>query len=86
MTSSKATNEAPTESFQQLVYNVAVTPGGKVFGNLVTNGKAPLANVGHVNATIFTSTAVIDMDAFIEVGEGGATACRVAGTAFSIPI
>src|SRR5690348_5420008 len=82
MTSSKATNEAPTESFQQPVFNVAVTPTGTVFANLVTNGKAPLANVGHVNATLFTSTAVVTMDAFIEIGEGGAKACTVAGTAF----
>jgi len=85
MTDSKATNEAATEAFQQLVYNVGVASTGTVFTGLVTNAKTPVANVGHVNATITTPGAIIFLDAFVEVGEDP-KGCVVSGGAFSIPV
>jgi hypothetical protein len=69
-----------TESAQQLVYNVAVGTNTK-FGGLVTNGKDEVDNAGHVTATITTPTAVIVIDANIEVGSH----CVASGVAFSIP-
>jgi len=83
MVDSRANNKEATENFQQLVYNVPVTTN-TVFGALITNVKGELFNVGHVNAAITTPSAVILIDAFIEVSSG-AKACVARGTAFSIP-
>lgn len=70
----------PTESEQQLVYNVAVGTNTK-FAELTTNGSGEHDNAGHVSATITTSTAVIVIDADIEVGSH----CVASGMAFAIP-
>jgi len=69
-----------TESVQQLVYDVGVATNTKVAG-VVTNGKGEVDNVGHIDATITTPSAVIIVDAYIKVGSH----CIASGTAFSIP-
>jgi hypothetical protein len=84
MTDSKATEEKPTENFQKLVYNVEVGEF-TTFAQLIENTKEPFANVGHVNASIISPSAIVVIDAFIESKEDPA-ACVVKGTAFSIPL
>jgi Collagen triple helix repeat (20 copies) len=82
MVDSRANNES-TQVFQQPAYRVGLG-GFTVFGSLVTNTTGELVNVGHVNATITTPSAVIVIDTFIEVGTGS-KACQATGVAFSIP-
>ncbi|HTB70179.1 MAG TPA: hypothetical protein VK707_04295 [Solirubrobacteraceae bacterium] len=85
MSSSKVNNKEATEAFQQPVYNVGLSSADTAFASLVTNGKAPLGNVGHVNATIVTGGAVILVDSFIEVNEDP-EACKAIGTALTVPL
>lgn len=70
----------PTAAVQQLLYNLAVGSDTR-FSSLATNGSGEVANAGHVNATITTPTAVVVIDAYIEVGPH----CVASGMAFSIP-
>lgn len=72
----------PTQSPQQLIRNVAVsTTTTTDFASLLSNVSGEVKNVGHVNATISTPSAVIVIDAFIEAFDP----CTVSGVAFSIP-
>ncbi len=80
MVDERANHKGEATTPQQLVYNVAVGTNTK-FGELVTNGSGEVDNAGHVNATITTPTAVIVIDAYIEVGSH----CVASGMAFSIP-
>jgi hypothetical protein len=72
-----------TEGNQSVAKDVAVTTNTP-FATLVTNGKAPVANDGYVNATITTSGAVVFMQAFVQIA-GSPEACVVRGSAFAIP-
>ncbi len=83
MSDSRVNGEA-TEAFQKPVYNVGVTPTATPFAELGMNGAGTKGNMGHVNASIVTSGAVIVLDAFIEVNEGSKN-CVASGVAFSIP-
>jgi|GEM_PF-3121847 len=85
MTSSKSNGTEPTESFQKPVFNVGLSSTNAPFAALVTNGKAPLGNIGHVNATIITSSAIVLVDSFIEVN-GNPEACKAIGTALTVPL
>jgi hypothetical protein len=83
--SSKVNGKEATESFTQPVYNVALSASNAPFASLTTNGKAPLGNVGHVNATIVTPEAVVLVESFLEVNEGS-TNCKAVGAALTIPL
>ncbi len=85
MVAHRSNNKEPLENFQQMVYNVGLTPSSStVFASLITNVKGVFGNVGHVNASIITPSAIVLIDTFLEAKEDP-EACKVSGVAFSIP-
>jgi hypothetical protein len=85
MADSRNNNTEGTEVFQQPVYNVGLSGSPTVFGSLVTNVTGAFGNVGHVNATIVTPTAMILVDTFLEANEDP-VACKVSGSALTVPL
>jgi hypothetical protein len=81
-----ANGKAPEVVQESLVSDVPLTPSSPtIIMKMTANVHAPVANIAHLNGSISTPTSVVFLDAFVEAGEEGPSACTVRGSAFTIP-